>query len=567
MKILEKLTVTHLIYAIILIVAIALRLVNLNGVSLTNNEAQHALCALDGHRQGCEEISRLYLFFTNTIFTFFGANNFFARVFPAMIGSLIVLIPFMLESLIDRKSGIVLAVCLALDPILIQTSRAADSTIIGIVFILFLGTFLLKRNWMAALVIFAFGLLSGTSFWIGLIILGMAYGVTWLLTRKNEGEELHRNNSMDALKNQIKNKNYLLILFLLWVGISTRMLTDLRGLLSPLKSLVAIFPSGATLMVKATLPTDVRLIAFLFYSFYAIIFSFSAFFHAEQNQNRRNLFFLIWILLGMVVYLVPQFPLYEAAWICIPMWVLAANRMVQIGNAALQEKKAIRIPILVGIAILVFLSLQVIRLHYLLSVGLDLSKNLALLVAPLVLCILFILLYGYGWSKIHALQVVSVLFLLCGTFALVRNANRSANITDTIEYELIREGSYLKNTDILIEEIENYRTKNEILPEDMDIALSSNDQTEGMEWVLRDYSVSIISELSENESSSYEVLILNSDSTQAFPEHESENLVLFSKLAWVQEDYSGFLPNEILEWLIYRTATLQNETCTVWFRL
>jgi hypothetical protein len=484
-----------------------------------------------------------------------------------MIGSLIVLIPFMLESLIDRKSGIVLAVCLALDPILIQTSRAADSTIIGIVFILFLGTFLLKRNWMAALVIFAFGLLSGTSFWIGLIILGMAYGVTWLLTRKNEGEELHRNNSMDALKNQIKNKNYLLILFLLWVGISTRMLTDLRGLLSPLKSLVAIFPSDATLMVKATLPTDVRLIAFLFYSFYAIIFSFSAFFHAEQNQNRRNLFFLIWILLGMVVYLVPQFPLYEAAWICIPMWVLAASRMVQIGNAALQEKKAIRIPILVGIAILVFLSLQVIRLHYLLSVGLDLSKNLALLVAPLVLCILFILLYGYGWSKIHALQVVSVLFLLCGTFALVRNANRSANITDTIEYELIREGSYLKNTDILIEEIENYRTKNEILPEDMDIALSSNDQTEGMEWVLRDYSVSIISELSENESSSYEVLILNSDSTQAFPEHESENLVLFSKLAWVQEDYSGFLPNEILEWLIYRTATLQNETCTVWFRL
>ncbi|MHB8806726.1 MAG: hypothetical protein ACYC59_04010 [Anaerolineaceae bacterium] len=567
MKILEKLTVTHLIYAIILIVAIALRLVNLNGVSLANNEAQHALCALDEHRQGCEGMSSLYLFSTNTIFTFFGANNFSARVIPALLGSLIVLIPSMLESIIERKNGIVLAICLALDPILIQTSRAADSTIIGIVFILFLGTFLLKRNWMAALVVFAFGLLSGTSFWIGLIILGMAYGVTWLLTRKNEKEELHRNNPMDALKNQIKNKNYLLILFLLWVGISTRMLTDLGGLLSPLKSLVAIFPSDATLMVKTTLPTDVRLIAFLFYSFYAVIFSFSAFFHAEQNQNRRNLFFLIWILLGMVVYLVPQFPLYEAAWICIPMWVLAASRMVQIGSTALQEKKAIRIPILVGIAILVFLSLQVIRLHYLLSVGLDLSKNLALLIAPLVLCILFILLYGYGWSKTHALQVVSVLFLLCGTFALVRNANRSANITDTIEYELIREGSYLKNTDILIEEIENYRIKNEILSEDMDIALSSNDQTESMEWALRDYSVDVVSELSEKDSSGYEVLILNSDSTQTFSEHESQNLVLSSKLAWVQEDFSGFLPDEILEWLIYRTGTLQLENYTVWFKL
>ncbi|MGV8025059.1 MAG: hypothetical protein AB2L18_00685 [Anaerolineaceae bacterium] len=567
MKVLEKLTVTHFIYIIILIIAIALRLVNLNGVPLANNEAQHALCALDDQRQACDGISRLYLFFTNTIFTFFGDNNFSARVIPALLGSLIVLIPYMLRSIIEKKSGIVLAICLALDPILIQTSRAADSTIIGIVFILFLLTFLLKRNWKAALVVLAFGLLSGTSFWIGLIILGMAYGVTWLLTRKNEKEKLQSNNPMDELKDQIKNKNYLFILFLLWAGISTRILTDLPGLLSPLRSLTAIFPGNTIPIVKITLPTDVRLVVFLFYSFYTVVFSFSAFFHAKKDQNRSNLFLLIWMLLGMVVYLVPQFPLYEAAWICIPMWVLAANRIVQIGNTAIQEKRAIRIPILVGIVILVFLSLQVIRLHYLLSVGLDLSKNLMLLVAPLVLCILFILLYGYGWSKTHALQAVSVLFLFCGTFALVRNANRSANITDTIEYELIREGSFLKNSDILIEEIENYRTKKEILPEDVNIALSVDNQTESLEWALRNYSVDVVNGLSEKDSSDYEVLILDSDSSPEFSEYENENLVISSKLAWAQEDFSGFLPNEILEWLIYRTATLQNETCTVWFKL
>jgi len=567
MKIFERLTLTHLIYAVLLVIAIVFRLVNLNSVPLTNNEAQHALCAMDAQRQNCDGISRLYTFFTNTIFTFFGANNFSARVIPAILGSLIVLIPYMLNSIIERKTGFVLAICLALDPILIQTSRAADSTIIGIVFILFWVTFFLKRNWMAALVVFAFGLLSGTFFWIGLIILGMAYGVTWLLTRKNKKDEFHQGNPIDELKNQIKNKNYLLILFLLWIGISTRMLTDLSGLLSPLKSLAAIFPVNAIQTMETALPTDVRLIVFLFYTFYALVFSFSAFFHAEQNQNQKNLFLLIWILLGMVVYLVPQFPLYEAVWICIPMWVLAASRIVQIGVSTWQERKAITIPILVGIAILVFLDFQVLRLHYLLSVGLDLRKNLMLLAAPLLLCVLFILLYAYGWSKPRAFQIFSVLFLLCGAFALVRNANRSANITGTYEYELIREGSYLKNSDILLEEIENYRTEKEIQPNDMvDIALSTNERTESLEWTLRNYSVTVVSDFSGGSSDDYDVLILDVDSTQTFSNHGSQNLALFSDVAWVREDFSGFLPDEILEWLIYRTATLEMTHYTVWFK-
>ncbi|RJQ41417.1 MAG: hypothetical protein C4545_06715 [Anaerolineaceae bacterium] len=567
MKIFNKLTLTHLIYAGILVVALTMRLVNLNEVPLANNEAQHALCTLDGQRGGCEGISRLYTFFTSIIFTLFGANNFSSRVVPAIIGSLIVLIPPMLDSIIERKSGIVLAICLALDPILIQTSRAADGTIIGIVFILYLMTFLLKQDWLAVLVMFGFGSLSGASFWLGLAILGATYAVTGLLTRKNKKDKTHQNIFVCPLKNQSKNKTFFVLLLILWIGISTRMLTDLAGLLSPLNSLAAIFTSGGSLAAETSLPTDVRLIVFCFYSFYAIIFSFSAFFHAVQDQNRKNLFLLIWILLGMVIFLIPQFSFYEAAWICIPMWALAASSIVQIGKNAMQEKQALRIPILVGIAILVFLSLQIVRLHYLLSVGLDLTKNLILLVAPILLCILFILLYGYGWSKTLALRVVSVLFLFCGAFALLRNANRAANLTGTIEYELVRQGPFLHNSDILIDEIENYRITNGALPEDIHIALSIADQTESMEWLLKNYSVDVVSELSDKNTDDYEILILDPDSLQSFSDYYSQDLALSSNLAWIQKDFSGFLPDEILEWLIYRGGTLQLEDYTLWFKL
>ena len=50
MKIFEKDTATRWIYGIILIIAVAFRLLNLNSVPLTNPEAQQALCAVDAER-------------------------------------------------------------------------------------------------------------------------------------------------------------------------------------------------------------------------------------------------------------------------------------------------------------------------------------------------------------------------------------------------------------------------------------------------------------------------------------------------------------------------------------
>lgn len=564
MKIFEKDTATRWIYGIILIIAVAFRLLNLNSVPLTNPEAQQALCAVDAERSGCDAISRIYLFFTDTLFTIFGSSNFSARVVPALLGSLIVILPLLLEPLLEKKTAVVLAICLALDPILIQTARAASDVMIGMVFILFLLVFLLKRNWSAAVVTFAFGLLSGKTFWIGFLITGMAYGVTWLLSHKEVRIEDHQEIDIPLFRKQ--NMHLLLILFLLWLGISTRLATEPSGLWSPVKALLSIFPGSTVGDPEMALSTDVRLVAFLFYAFYAIVFCIAAFFHTKKQENKKNLFLLVWILLGMVVFLIPQFSFYEAVWMCVPMWVMAAGCMVNIGSATWRERKTILVPFLVGIAILVFLSFQILRLHYLLSAGMELTTNLMLLVSPLLLCILFVLLYAYGWSWTRTVQVLSALFLVCGFFTMVRNANRSANITGTYEYELMREAPYLKNSDLLLEEIENYRTQKSASPKEITIALSMKERTESLQWALRNYSISVVDDPTALDSVDYDIFITNADASYTFNDHESENFVLSSDVAWVREDFSGFLPDEILEWLIYRTASLNVTSFSVWFK-
>jgi len=131
----------------------------------------------------------------------------------------------------------------------------------------------------------------------------------------------------------------------------------------------------------------------------------------------------------------------------------------------------------------------------------------------------------------------------------------------------VRQGPFLHNSDILIDEIENYRITNGALPEDIHIALSIADQTESMEWLLKNYSVDVVSELSDKNTDDYEILILDPDSLQSFSDYYSQDLALSSNLAWIQKDFSGFLPDEILEWLIYRGGTLQLEDYTLWFKL
>ena len=567
MKIFEKLTLTHLIYIVILIIAIIFRMVNLGAVSLTNEEARSALCALDANRQGCGDISTLYTFFTNAIFTIFGDTNFTARVFPAMIGSLIVLLPYLLKPLVERKTGIVLAVCLALDPILIQTSRTAGGPILGIVFILFTLVFLLKQDWRTALMIAAFGLLCGSSFWIGSISLGLTYGVTWLLTRKQFQEEEFLIGFHKKTKNAKQNKNITLALVLLWIAICTRLLSNPAALFSPFQSLLTIFPSIDGAANGQVLATDVRMVVFLLYSFFTVVFCIVGIFRGKPEQNRRNLFLILWIIFGLVVFLIPQFSFQQAAWICIPLWVFAAESMLAVLEKTITTWKKNYIPILIGLVILVFLFFQILRLHYLLSVGLDLTRNMALLLAPILLCILFFLLYGYGWSMHSAVQVVSTLFLLCAAFSLLQNASHAADISGTYEYELVRDGPYSKNEDILLTEIESYRKEKDIQLENVTIALSLDERTENLEWMLRNYRVDVIDNIVTVPENKYKVYILNTNAQQSFNAHESKNLFLSSNVAWVQKDFSGFLPDQILEWLLYRTVDVQVSSYTVWFKL
>ena len=123
----RKFTWESLLYAAILLIAFGFRFALLGKPPLSDAEAVLALNALElADGQGLIQHGEPgYIPLTSVLFQIFDSTNFLARFWPALLGSCLVLAPILFRNMIGKKSSIILAGLLAVDPVLIATSRTA----------------------------------------------------------------------------------------------------------------------------------------------------------------------------------------------------------------------------------------------------------------------------------------------------------------------------------------------------------------------------------------------------------------------------------------------------------
>lgn len=179
-------TVEHLLYALCLLIAMGIRFAGLGSLQpLSPLEASQSWPAwLDAMAQSStvETVAYSPLLYAVQRFFFWltdGGNDAWARAFPAVLGSLLVLVPWGLRLWVGRGTALILAVLLALDPWLVNASRSADSAILSITLGALLAVGLLQwprlsvsgRRGLA--VVAALFLLSGPLAWLFLPVLGL----------------------------------------------------------------------------------------------------------------------------------------------------------------------------------------------------------------------------------------------------------------------------------------------------------------------------------------------------------------------------------------------------------
>ena len=195
-------TFEQVLFLLALLLAVSLRLYRLGATPLSDAEAGWALQALqvaggnaadsttDSQPNSSIQIGPQpgYVLLTGFLFSIFGSSNFLARLLPALAGTLLILIPYLLRHQIGRATAFVLAFGLAFDPGLVTVSRQAASPMMALAFALLAVGFWYVRNPILAGIFAALALLSGPSLLAGLIPLGLAWSITRLALGKQNLE-------------------------------------------------------------------------------------------------------------------------------------------------------------------------------------------------------------------------------------------------------------------------------------------------------------------------------------------------------------------------------------------
>jgi len=122
----DWLTVERMVYACLTVVALALRLIGLGWSPLGPDEAQQALRALDAARVlpfDMAGVDPALYSLQRLLFSLFGATEFAARLWPALIGGLSVLCFYAFRSRLGRTGALMAAALWAISPVAVFTSR------------------------------------------------------------------------------------------------------------------------------------------------------------------------------------------------------------------------------------------------------------------------------------------------------------------------------------------------------------------------------------------------------------------------------------------------------------
>jgi len=183
-------TIEHLIYVLILIMGIAFRFINLGNLPLSDVESSvslHALSLISGEKSASVSDQAFLSNIQAVLFFLFGSSNFIARLFPAIAGVLLILIPLIFRNYVNPKMMVILSFWIALSPTFISLSRQVDSTILFLFSISVFIYFFIKQSVIPSAVFFVIGIISGKVFLMFLVpsLISLMYVYLFLNKQNN----------------------------------------------------------------------------------------------------------------------------------------------------------------------------------------------------------------------------------------------------------------------------------------------------------------------------------------------------------------------------------------------
>ncbi|MAS33063.1 MAG: hypothetical protein CL610_03590 [Anaerolineaceae bacterium] len=329
------------VYAVLIVLAVWLRVAELDSVPLTEREATRAIAAwrtLHPDLPGSvivPESPMLYLLH-NVSFTLLGASEFSARILTALAGALLVLAPLLFRDVFGRGRTLLLSILLMFSPVVLITSRL-DSPVIWAIWSALVGLWALRRWWLrqnagyallsaccASLLL----VLTDPAGWLfGLVLLGAAAGaLAWNRVDNPDDDPLPE---MRARLQRWPVLSSLLAAGLTLFTVATIFMFHLPGM-SSVSQLLETGVAGI-FNAQAGAPPVFALVTVLFYEPLLVLFGLitGLLLWRRGTFTLTDRFLTVWVLLaGVVMLLYRGTGADHALWLVLPLAGLVSVAMI-----------------------------------------------------------------------------------------------------------------------------------------------------------------------------------------------------------------------------------------------
>ncbi|MEN8171296.1 MAG: hypothetical protein ABFS03_00285 [Chloroflexota bacterium] len=547
----KQINTETIFYAFAFILALGLRFLNLGVAPLSDSEAEFALQAWDFSRGALSQPS--YFALTRGIFFLLGSSSALARLWPALSGSILVLIPSAFRSLLGRKAALILAFGLALDPGLIAISRAAGSPMMAIAFIALALMMFYRKKPASGGVFSALALLSGPSIWIafsGTLIFGLLL-LNW------DRNRIDGSNSTFPLTGMNKETIAISLKFGLavYILVSTFAFSSSLGLGAFGGDAAAYFRGWAT--PSGISPSRI-IMALIMYMPLAVIFAFVIGIEHEEHQRLLVRKLALWAFAFLVVLMVyPGRQVVDAAWVLIPVWVLAAMGISRYGNCTWQQlvvwgQAAAQFVVLILIWLILAGSFHLIDEAQIIRI--------TLFSGLLIFSSLTFIFVGLGWSWLAARQGLALGFgsaLVVYSFAAVFGVSQ---VFPANPAELWLPQTSIGQEDLLLETITDLSMRKTGQGNSLDGIILID--SPALRWSLRDYQDIIFLPSLDTDQLAIPSVILAlpaESGTLLATAYRGQNFI------WqMRADTTGALPSNWESWLIFRESPLEVDEIVLW---
>jgi hypothetical protein len=556
------------------LLALGFRIVQLGASPLTDSEATLALQALHiaqgkapllGPQPG-------YILFTSILFAIIESTNFMARFVPAIVGSMLVFVPYYFGEKIKPLPALILAIFIAVDPGLVALSRQANGTILAVTFLLFAWGMWRNQRAIPAGIFAGLALLSGPSLWAGLLTLGL----TWVFLQGMGSRPTVSDESKIVDQPPVSRLNFSnielrpaflsLLVALLFGG--TLFFLSPNGLSAWLSALPA-YLKGWT---AASPMTPGRMIfAFFAYEPLGIFLGVVSLIRGYRTGSRRILRTGLWLGVALLLGIFYR-QTSELVWAIVPLLTLAAFELSRAFNIFAEERVEVGVVVLALMILLAYIWFDVSK------IALDPSSQLAATTLPLfgrsiqisgapyvillgavliiILCVSFV---AFGWSVRTAwLGTTWAFVLFLGVYSLAA-AWGASGVRSPNGLELWNPDQAPTQANLLHASVDDVSEFSLGHTQAQPVTIMGIDSP-ALEWILQDRAVEVVDELNSQVAPPIVITPLMND--LGLPSaYRGQDFTWRQRPLW-----ESITTPDWIRWLVFRQLPRDNETIILWVR-